>query len=291
MTPFRFAPTPGCLAGILALMAAFATGCGPSSAPQNTAQVPQDEIQGPAGRLHVDDGGVGGVPVVFVHSYAGSGAHWANQLSHLRASRRAVAFDLRGHGESEAPASNDYAVDALASDIAAAVDSLKIERFILVGHSMGGSASIAYAGAHPGRVAGLVLVGTPGKSDPAQAAKVMGAMEAQYDTVSEGYWKSLLADAKPEVETRVREDMKRVPKEPSLAMIRAVFAYDPMPALAAYPGPKLIIDTPHGDGPTALHNQVPEVPRKVIEGTSHWVQMDEPDQFNTALDEFLATAR
>ena len=77
-----------------------------------------------------------------------------------------VAVDLRGHGRSEAPAAGDYAVESLAADIAAVVDALGLGRFVLVGHSMGGAAALAYADAHPERVAGLVLVGTPGKSSP-----------------------------------------------------------------------------------------------------------------------------
>ena len=53
------------------------------------------EIMGPAGGLHVDDGGSGGLPVVFIHSFAGSAEHWTGQLDHLRRRRRAVALDLR----------------------------------------------------------------------------------------------------------------------------------------------------------------------------------------------------
>jgi pimeloyl-ACP methyl ester carboxylesterase len=89
-------------------------------------------ITGPAGLLHVDDGGAAGVAVVFVHSFAGNGAHWSAQLAHLRPKRRAVAFDLRGHGQSQSPA-HDYAVESLAGDIAAVVDGLGIKRFVLVG--------------------------------------------------------------------------------------------------------------------------------------------------------------
>src|SRR5687768_9563791 len=63
-------------------------------------------IAGPAGTLVVDDGGRGGVPIVFAHSYAGSKTHWSAQLAHLRKSRRAIAFDLRGHGDSSPPADN-----------------------------------------------------------------------------------------------------------------------------------------------------------------------------------------
>lgn len=114
-------------------------------------------------------GGAGGVPVVFVHSSAGSTAHWTPQLAHLRRTRRAVALDLRSHGQSASPPRDDYAVDSLAGDIAAVADGLKLKRFVLVGHSMGGAASLAHAGAHPERVAGLVVVGAPGKIPAEQA--------------------------------------------------------------------------------------------------------------------------
>lgn len=65
------------------------------------------QIAGPAGILSVDDGGAGGIPVVLLHSFGGSSAQWAAQLEHLRKTRRAVAFDLRGHGLSDSPDDGD----------------------------------------------------------------------------------------------------------------------------------------------------------------------------------------
>jgi pimeloyl-ACP methyl ester carboxylesterase len=255
---------------------------------ETTAPAHPATIKGPAGRIHVDDGGSGGLPVVFVHSFAGSSGHWFAPLAHLRPTRRAIAIDLRGHGESDPPAAGSYDVVDLAADIAAAVDSLELERFVLVGHSMGGAASIAYAGANPDRVAGLVLIGTPGRTPPEQASKIMASMEADYETVAEDYWKRLLTGARPEVEERVRIDMARVPQDASLTMIKALFDYDPLPALRAYHGPKLLVDTTHGDSPGALHNLAPEIPRQVIAGTSHWPHLDKPEQFDRILDDFLA---
>ncbi len=103
-------------------------------------------VKGPSGPLAVDDGGSGGVPILFVHSFAGSGAHWQPQLAHLRATQRAVAMDLRGHGLSAPPLDKNYSVTAFASDIAAVAHALGLRRFVLVGHSMGGAAAVAYAG-------------------------------------------------------------------------------------------------------------------------------------------------
>ncbi|HEX9295957.1 MAG TPA: alpha/beta hydrolase [Polyangiaceae bacterium] len=276
-------------ASIVAIAIGAALGCS-RKVEQKSGGPSAPEITGSAGRLHVDDGGKNGLPLLFVHSYAGSSANWSAQLAYFRPTRRAVAFDLRGHGKSQAPASGDYAVKSLAGDIASVADGLHLDRFVLIGHSMGGSAAIAYAGAHADRVAGLVLVGTPGQSAPDQANQVMDAMRADYDNVSEGYWKKLLGDAQPNVESQIRSDMKRIPRDASLAIFGALFAYDPLPALRAYPGAKLLVDTPHGEGPSSLHTQAPEIPRRLITQTSHWPHMDKPEEFNAILTEFLANA-
>jgi pimeloyl-ACP methyl ester carboxylesterase len=158
-----------------------------------------------------------------------------------------------------------------------------------VGHSLGGAVAIAYAGAHPERVAGLLLVGTPGKTPAEESEKVLAAMDADYEKVTEGYWDKLLEGAQPRVRDQVRRDMAQVPREAATALIRAVFEFDPLPALAAYRGPKLLVATPHGDSPAALHRERPDLPREQVEGTSHWLHMDKPEEFNRILDRFLAS--
>lgn len=246
-------------------------------------------ITGPAGELYVDDAGSGsGVPILLLHSYAGTTAHWKAQLAHLRPRRRAVAMDLRGHGHSDKPPDGDYSVPLLAEDIAAVAEALELRRFVLVGHSLGGAAAAAYVGKYPGRVAGLVLAGAPGKADAEQARQVMGSLQSDYDKTMADYWAMLVADAQPEVREALHAGMRSVDRQASLAIIGAIFDFDPLPALSAFDGAKLIIDTGHGEGPTSLHNQMPDIKRKVITGTSHWPQMDKPQEFNRLLDEFLA---
>jgi len=245
-------------------------------------------VAGPAGALFVDDGGQGGTPVLFVHSFAGNTGHWQAQLSHLRPHRRAVAMDWRGHGESELPAEVDYTVDSIAADIAAVVDALALPRFVLVGHSMGGAAAAAYAGAHRDRLAGLVLVGTPGRANPAEAKAIVESLHADYDNVMQKYWQSMTTQGRPSVQTMLNVERGEIGRTASLAIIEAMFAFDPLPALARYPGPVLLIDTPHSESPTALYRQARQLKRRLIGGTSHWPQLDDPAIFNQVLDEFLA---
>ncbi len=152
-------------------------------------------IPGPAGKLYTDDGGTGGVPVVFIHSFAGDITHWAAQLEHLRKTRRAIAMDLRGHGLSQPPANGDYSIDGLKADVTAVVDTLKLERFVLVGHSMGGPTAIAYAAANPSKVAGLVLVASAARTPPEMANEVIASLEKDFGAVYAGYAETLVAGA------------------------------------------------------------------------------------------------
>lgn len=257
----------------------------------SSAALITEPLMGPAGKIHyVDDGPKMSTqaPVVLVHSFAGSNDHWAAQVSHLRTTRRVIALDLRGHGRSDAPPQlSGYTVEGLASDIGVVADALSLERFVLVGHSIGGAAAAAYAARNPQRVSKLVLVGAPGRTPAAQADKIMGLMRSNYEAVNEKYWKSLLTGARPETEATVVRDMRILPRETAMALIGATFAFDSPAALAAYPGPKLLIDSVHGNGSNSLYRQVPGVPRYVLSGTSHWPHMDKPAEFNRQLDAFL----
>ncbi len=275
-----------------ALAIALLVGCARLGAQPSTPPGGEQSVAGPVGAIYVDDGGgKEGLPVVFLHSFNGDTAHWASQLSHVRHNRRALAVDLRGHGKSAGPRDNDYAVESFVADLEAVVDKLALKRFVLVGHSLGGAVAIKYAGRHPARVAGLVLVGTPGRIPPEQAKQVMASVEANYETTMKGYWEKLVEGAQPHVRTQILGQMDRVEKDDSIAIMKALFADDPLASLDRYPGPKLIVYTTRGNTPNDLQNVRPDIPRTLLEGTSHWPHLDRPREFNAMLDEFLVKVK
>src|SRR5215510_9550032 len=100
--------------------------------------------------LNVESRGTGGTPILFVHSFAGDLTHWQAQLEHLKATRRAIAFDLSGHGRSPAALAH-YTVEELAKDVAAVADEQGLDDFVLVGHSAGALIAAHYASLHPRR--------------------------------------------------------------------------------------------------------------------------------------------
>jgi pimeloyl-ACP methyl ester carboxylesterase len=140
-------------------------------------------------------------------------------------------------------------------------------------------------------VAGLVVAGAPGKTPPEQSQKILGAIEANYDETMKGYWEKLVTGAQPRVRTQILERMDSVQREPAMAIMKALFANDPLPALDRYKGPKLIIYTASGDTPNDLQNARPAIEHVKMDETSHWPQLDKPAVFNAALDEFLAKVK
>jgi len=245
-------------------------------------------LDGPSGAIYIDDGGSGGLPVIFLHSFGGDSSHWASQLDHLRHHRRALAIDLRGHGKSARPNDDDYSVKAFVRDLESVVKELKLQRFVLVGHSLGAAIANAYAAEHPRRVAGVVLVGAPGRTPPAQSAQVLASLDADYEKTMQGYMDRLTAEAQPHVKTELERQMAKMPREDSMAIMKSLFAYDPLPAFDRYKGSRLLIYATQPGAQGGLHAARPQARQKAFEGTSHWPHMDQPKEFNAVLDEFLA---
>ncbi len=101
--------------------------------------------------------------IVFVHGYLGCADTWEHQINHFANGYRVVAPDLRGHGQSDAP-STRYTMPELVADLHAITRQLKLpEKFVLVGHSFGGSICTEYAIAHPEQLERLILIATAGE--------------------------------------------------------------------------------------------------------------------------------
>jgi glutathione S-transferase len=243
--------------------------------------------------VDVPGGNESALAVVFVHGLAGNAGHWEAQLRHLSTSRRAVAIELRGHGGSAAPAKGDYALEALAEDVAAGVDALGLGRFVLVGHSIGGGVALAYAAAHPERVAGLFLVDPMSDARPLPAADkeaFLASLDSPaYAQVIRESWLEMAGEV-PTVRERLLCDLEAMPRQVVVGIQRARMCFDPVTALARFPGPVFSLVLPTNDTPRSVHRLRAGIPHRVVPGTGHWVQLERPDDVDRALDEFLVSS-
>ena len=114
-------------------------------------------------RAHVrDEGNRDGIPVVLIHGSLGSLHVWEGWARELGDKARLISVDLPGHGLTGLWPRDDYTVDAYADFIEVLVDTLNLDRFVLVGHSLGGAVAWTFATTRPDRVSQLVLLDSAG---------------------------------------------------------------------------------------------------------------------------------
>lgn len=143
---------------------------------------------------HVDvrgaeQGDDGAPAVVFLHYFGGSGRSWAEVVEGLGGRARRIAPDLRGFGDTEAPAAG-YTVDDYADDVVALTAALGLDDYVLAGHSMGGKIALALAARRPAGLRALLLLApsppSPEPMAPDERARLLathGERTAALETV------------------------------------------------------------------------------------------------------------
>ncbi|HNT49397.1 MAG TPA: alpha/beta fold hydrolase, partial [Cyclobacteriaceae bacterium] len=108
---------------------------------------------------YAEAGSPDAMPVIFIHGFPFSKAMWAGQLEILKNDYRAIAYDVRGHGNSEAGA-DDFSIGLFADDLLAFMDELQIQKAVVCGLSMGGYIVLNAIQKQPNRFTGLILTDT-----------------------------------------------------------------------------------------------------------------------------------
>ncbi|MCO5175890.1 MAG: alpha/beta hydrolase [Thermomicrobiales bacterium] len=252
--------------------------------------------------IHYDEWAGDGDPVILVSGLGGFRASWRPIAEQLAPEFRVIALDNRDAGENGEETA-DYSVSDMASDVAALMDTLGIERAAIVGHSMGGFISLHLATEHADRVAKLVLVGTspaagvaigqpfpppPRESwivDPVERSKA--ASPASY---APGFF-----DRNPGKLAEVAEMARgnRITRDGYARQARAINeTHDVRPRLGEITAPTLVI---HGDtdpsvsvkGGKLLLDGIPNATMHVYPGVGHHPMREEPERFIDDLLTFL----
>ena len=99
-----------------------------------------------------------GAPIIALHGFGLSGHMYDEFAKRLPDAYRLIALDQRGHGDSDWSPEGDYSRHAFVEDLEDFRETIGIEQFILMGHSMGGLNAVAYAAKYPQNVKALILV-------------------------------------------------------------------------------------------------------------------------------------
>lgn len=231
-----------------------------------------------------------GPPVLLLHGWGGTLESFTPVSDDLRGSYTVYAFDLPGFGESSLPpiawGAADYA--RLTLNL---VDTLKLDRPHLIGHSFGGQVAIALAATYPERVGRLILVGSAGihtRRPPSVHLKRLAARVGRWLAAYGGWWGNRLREA---IYRGVQsQDYARA--GPLRATLVKVVNEDLKALLPRIISPTLVVwgenDT---DVPLAsahvMVRLIPEARLVVLERAGHFAYLDQFGQFRLIVHRFL----
>jgi len=251
------------------------------------------------GRIgYVEAGGGGETPIIFLHGVGSDKSVWRPQLEHFGKSRRALAFDYPGYGESElieGATRDDYAAAILA-----ALDALAIGKAHVCGLSLGGVVAIAMHSAAPERCASLIVADSFALHPDGQSIHDRSIAASQSMTMRE------LAEARSgvllgsaataELKAEVIDTMAAIDPAAYRLGAAAVWLADQRDRAAEIDVPTLIlVGDEDGITPPALSQElariVPGSRVEIIERSGHLANAEQPAAFNMAIESFLSQQR
>lgn len=262
--------------------------------------MPEARLENGIALSYVERGAVDGPVVVLLPGPTDSWRSFEPVLASLPRHLRVVAVSLRGHGSSSKPASG-YRVEDLADDVVPLLDTLGIERAVLVGHS--GSCLIARRVAilNPDRIGGLVLEASPTtlRADADLLHFVESVVDDLTEPVDRDFAKSFIEATSTEalparLLDRLIDDLLEVPVTAWKQMFGSLLAYDDTAELSRVRAPAMLI---WGDRDRLVSRSKQEellqlLPRArltIYEGAGHTPRWEQPDRY--ALDVAAFTSR
>jgi len=255
----------------------------------------------------VSEGG-DGPPVLLLHGLGCGKRMWFHQIRALRRRFRVIAYDLRGHGQTDAPQrATEYSSAHLARDLVGVLDALDIERAAIVGFSLGGGPALALAASRPERVSRLVLADVgAGADDP---VKIEGMARRWGALIGQGDIDELVCDMLRSELFKVYAGRSPRCREHMAALIRATpidglrFTLSEVLAkrkslfrltsvLKSVRAPTLVIvgelDYVCSKASRLMAQAIPGATLKIIKDSGHMAPIEQPAAFSAALLEFLA---
>jgi pimeloyl-ACP methyl ester carboxylesterase len=229
-------------------------------------------------------------PVVLVHGAGGEAMSWPGDLRRLPAAT-VYALDLPGHGRSAGPGRSE--IEAYAEDVRALVEALALPRFVLGGHSMGGAIAMEFALRYPGRLAGLLLLGTGARLRV--APQIIAGIQADFAGTTELLATWTYADAAdPNLKRLYVRRLREVDPQVLLGDFLACDAFDRRADVVRIALPTLILC---GDADRMtpvkysqfLHEQIAGSQLVLVPGGGHMVVLEQPGAVARAVAGFLLT--
>ena len=231
--------------------------------------------------------------LVFLHGASSTNEVWHAQWLYFKDRTKVIIPDLPGHGDSSGNSCDS--VDTYAGIVIELIKKLHLDRFILIGHSMGGATAQKIALTHPDLLAGLVLAATGARLKV--LPQLFSTIETNYDQYIELATSFSMAETADEQKKHLfREVLYRSSPKTAYDDFTACNKFDVMNAIEDIKLKTLII-AGNKDVTTPLkysqylNQKITDSRLEIIDGAGHMVMMEKPDEVNKAIDSFISTIR
>jgi len=247
------------------------------------------------------DGPEGAPWLVFSNSLATNLGMWDEQARELGRAFRVLRYDQRGHGATDAPAGR-YAFDQLLADAVALMDALAIKKAHFAGLSMGGATALGLAQKHADRLDRVIVCDSPCQSTPVStqqweeriAVAQKDGIEALVEPTVGRWFPPEVLKANPPHIDRIRQMIRTTPVNGFIGCAAALANHNYAAGAATVTRPILfIVGEKDGVTPAAMRklNEAVKGSRYVeLPGAGHISNMDQPQGFTRAIQEFLKAA-
>ncbi|HLJ46198.1 MAG TPA: alpha/beta hydrolase [Bryobacteraceae bacterium] len=243
-----------------------------------------------------------GPPLLLLHGLGSSTLDWEFQIPDLARSHRVIAMDVRGHGRSSKPP-GPYTVAQFAKDAVALLETLHATPADIVGLSMGGMIAFQMAVDAPASVRSLTIV----NSGPAMILQTFGQrmlIQSRFAMIRLFGMRALgkmvagpLFPNPDQAHLRERFITHLAENDPRAyrASLRAIVGWSVAERIGQIRCPVLVVASDHDYTPVALKQayvgKIPGARLRVLNDSRHAAPLDQPDQLNRAVLEFLSEAR
>jgi pimeloyl-ACP methyl ester carboxylesterase len=259
------------------------------------------DVQSDGLRVHYESYGEGKEAIVFIHGWTCDLTFWRAQAP-VYEKQRALLVDLPGHGQSEKP-DVSYTEERFARAIDAVMRDAKVERAVLVGHSMGGTVAFTFVRLFPAKSKAMVLVDaympqTP--KDEAERARQKQRMDPfiasfrapAYRETAAKMVEGMFSDkTTPAMREEIRTKMATAPQHVMASAMEGMFAAEGPKPGETFKLPVMVIvaGSPSRAGDEAqLRTVFPNLRKyEAWDGAGHFLMMESPERFNRALSEFV----
>jgi pimeloyl-ACP methyl ester carboxylesterase len=247
-------------------------------------------------KLYCESRGNGETALLFLHGWCGTHDYWKHQVDVFAKDYQVVAIDQAGHGQSDKDR-QEWTLDNLAADVEAVIKTLKLNRVILIGHSMGGPVSLVVAKRLPDNVVGIVGVDTLHNAEfewpKEENNQFLTGLKQDFKGTMRSGMKGLLRDdvdpdllewltsgaesQDPTMALGLMDDMSR--RDARMAMQEAKV---PIRCINATPTYQFAIPTQ-----TEINKKYADFDAVEMDGVGHYPMLERPEEFNAKLAEIL----